>query len=351
MVAAGLDVASRRMIADLLGKLHEARSPRVVLILRPQDQVPAWVDNIVRMDLSKEAQKPAFIGPIDEWHSSVQSHSPVNPKSSNSKARRASNKDAEIFTLTNANVKYQDRHILKDIKWQLRAGDRAVLTGANGELLIFLIFPVRLTYISYLRNSGSGKSTLLSLILGDHPASYTEELSLFGQPRSKHSMYSLSKHIGHYSPELFASFPRRHGDAGLSSFEVIGTGFENIFTYRKLTGEQKKQIDKLVMKFDPEQRFLTNEALHDTLFVEAEPSLQALSLILRAAVKQPDLLVLDEPFAGMTPELVQRCRDFLDNGMEDSQTLIFVSHYEEEWPASIGRRMHLEAGKGEVTDL
>lgn len=214
---------------------------------------------------------------------------------------------------------------------------------------VSLILPC-ITYKSNTReNAGSGKSTLLSLILGDHPASYTQELSLFGQARSKHSMYSLSQRIGHYSPELFASFPRRHGDAGLSLFEVIGTGFENVFTYRKLTDEQKLQISNLVMKFDPERHFLTDKALHDFLFVEAEPSLQALSLILRAAIKQPDLLVLDEPFAGMTPELVQQCREFLDNGLEDRQTLIFISHYEEEWPSSIGRRMHLEAGKGEVT--
>lgn len=121
------------MIADLLGKLHEARSPRVVLILRPQDQVPTWVDNIIRMDPSKEAQHPTFIGPIDNRRSIADSHAPVKPELTNSRARRASRDDAEIFTLTNANVKYHDRHILKDISWQLRAGDWAVLTGANGE--------------------------------------------------------------------------------------------------------------------------------------------------------------------------------------------------------------------------
>lgn len=164
-------------------------------------------------------------------------------------------------------------------------------------------------------------------------------------------MYSLSQKIGHYSPELFASFPRRHGDAGLSLYEVIGTGFENVFTYRRLTSEQKSQIDDLIQRFDPKRRFLTDDTLHKTLFVEAEPSLQALSLILRAVIKRPDLLVLDEPFAGMSPELVKQCKEFLDHGLQTRQTLIFISHYEEEWPSTIGKRMHLEAGVGKVTEI
>lgn len=189
------------------------------------------------------------------------------------------------------------------------------------------------------------------MILGDHPASYTQNLSLFGQPRSKHSIYSLSQKIGHYSPELFSSFPRKHGDAGLSLYEVIGTGFENIFTYRKLTEDQKLQIDNLIQRFDPHERFLNEKTLHKMLFVEAEPSLQALSLILRASIKKPDLLVLDEPFAGMNDELIQHCKDYLDNKLEDKQTLIFISHYEQEWPNSIGKRMHLEEGVGKAMDV
>lgn len=96
---------------------------------------------------------------------------------------------------------------------------------------------------------------------------------------------------------------------------------------------------------------MSDHVLHRTLFAEAEPSIQALSLILRAAVKKPDLLVLDEPFAGMNSELVQQCRRFLDDGLEDRQSLIFISHYEEEWPSSIEKRMHLEGGQGTETTL
>lgn len=193
---------------------------------------------------------------------------------------------------------------------------------------------------------GSGKSTLLSLILGDHPASFSQSLSILGRPRTQHSVYTLSNSIGQFSPELYASFPRRYGDAGLSLFEVIGTGFDNIFSYRKLTTEQKDAVSVLVSEFDPGRAVFTDQLLQQTLFAEAAPPIQALSLILRALVKRPPLVVLDEPFAGMDDHLVQMCRRYLDTKLAADQTLLFISHYEEEWPATVGRRFHLEDGVG-----
>ena len=188
-------------------------------------------------------------------------------------------------------------------------------------------------------------------MLGDHPASYSQDLRLFGKPRSEHSVYSLSKQTGQFSPELFAAFPRRYGEAGLSIFETIGTGFENVFSYRKLSATQKDSIEALLTRFDPSRAIFTPSILHKTLFAEAEPSLQALALILRALVRQPDLVILDEPFAGMNDDLVQQCRRFLEEQLDDCQTLVFISHYPEEWPATLGKRLHLENGKATETLL
>lgn len=180
--------------------------------------------------------------------------------------------------------------------------------------------------------------------MGDHPASYTQDLTIFDKPRGAHSTYSLSKDTGHYSPELFASFPRRYGEAGLSLYEVIGSGFENVFTYRKLSESQKTRLEELLTGFDPDKNIFPDNMLHQTLFAEAEPSLQAVTLLLRAMVKRPKLLILDEPFSGMNPELVQQCRSFIDNQLGDEQALVFVSHYEEEWPTTINSRIHLVDG-------
>jgi ABC-type Mn2+/Zn2+ transport system ATPase subunit len=130
-LTAGLDVSSRKLIADLLGRLHEARSPRIVLILRPQDEIPSWVDNIIQMGLSN-TQNPAYSGAKSAWTPRDTGNS-ASTKQETSQRRRSNAGDPETFTIRNANVKYHDRHILKDISWKLRAGDRAVLTGANGK--------------------------------------------------------------------------------------------------------------------------------------------------------------------------------------------------------------------------
>lgn len=103
-------------------------------------------------------------------------------------------------------------------------------------------------------------------------------------------------------------------------------------------------MEALITSFDPERTTLSDHVLHKTLFAEAEPPIQALALVLRAMVKQPELLILDEPFAGMSTELVAQCRRYLDRELDPRQTMIFISHYEEEWPASLGRRLHLEDG-------
>lgn len=84
-----------------------------------------------------QSQEPNYIGPVKKWEEG--SKAATMPSTSNNNARRAVEGAAEIFTLEKANVKYQDRHILKDITWQLKAGDRAVLTGANGRTLLQLL--------------------------------------------------------------------------------------------------------------------------------------------------------------------------------------------------------------------
>lgn len=131
----------------------------------------------------------------------------------------------------------------------------------------------------------------------------------------------------------------------MTLFEAIGTGFDNIFSYRKVSEERKIRIQELVHSFDPSEEYFTQKVLHKMLFVEAPPSLQALTLIMRALVKKPKLLILDEPFAGMNDALIQKCRHFLDTQLQEDQTLVFISHYPEEWPATLGKRLHLEDGQ------
>jgi molybdate transport system ATP-binding protein len=56
-------------------------------------------------------------------------------------------------------------------------------------------------------------------------------------------------------------------------------------------------------------------------------------LIARAFVKNPPLLILDEPCQGLDLEQVQVLKDVLDDlAARSEMSLIFVSHYAEDVP-------------------
>ena len=72
---------------------------------------------------------------------------------------------------------------------------------------------------------------------------------------------------------------------------------------------------------------------------------QRLVLLARALVKRPPLVILDEPFQGLDAETVARVRDWLDARLGPEQTLLFVSHHDEEIPRTVTRRLRLDAGR------
>lgn len=67
-------------------------------------------------------------------------------------------------------------------------------------------------------------------------------------------------------------------------------------------------------------------------------------LLLRALVKRPALLVLDECFSGMSKEMVDKVKVYLDRGLDEKQAVVVISHFEEEVPESCCRLMRLDKG-------
>jgi molybdate transport system ATP-binding protein len=68
-------------------------------------------------------------------------------------------------------------------------------------------------------------------------------------------------------------------------------------------------------------------------------------LLVRALVKSPPLLILDEPFQGLDGEAAGRARAWLDRRLRREQTLLFVSHVAEDIPRTVTHRLRLEAGR------
>lgn len=215
-----------------------------------------------------------------------------------------------LVELRDVTVRYGDIVILDRINWVVREGESWVLLGPNG----------------------SGKTTLLSLIQGDHPQAYGNNVTVFGRQRGTgESVWEIKKRIGWVSPEL-----QLHFDDTVSVLEVVLSGFqETIGVFEPPTRPQKSAARRWLRRFD-----LLAQAGQPLFSLSA--GLQRMTLLARALVKTPRLLILDEPCQGLDPghrELIIRSVDGLIR--EGAVTAIFVTHRPEEIPRSIGQVLRL----------
>lgn len=207
-------------------------------------------------------------------------------------------------------------------------------------------------------DSGSGKTTLLSLILGDNPRAFAlppQQLRLFGRPRDapQNAHVLLQRRIGHVSPELFAAFPRKGVErGGLDVLETVMSGYDGIYTRRARTPAQEAHALGLLARFasvisSRDAQTIAAEQLAEMPFVELSHGSQAVVLLLRAMVHQPELLVLDEAFQGMSARQSACVREFFDTAPDawlQRAAIMVVSHYPGEWLRTCGSLMRLAHG-------
>lgn len=220
--------------------------------------------------------------------------------------------------MENVRVAYQQKTIIDNINWQVNRGEKWLLRGENG----------------------AGKSTLLSLVTGDHPQAYANKIVLFDRKRgSGESIWDIKKKIGNVSPELHWYF-----DTNISVYNTIASGFfDTIGLYKKITAEQQNLI-KQWLDFLRISSHVQNKPL-----ATISTSQQRLTLLARALVKNPPLLVLDEPCQGLDEEQTRQFVNLTDVlCTELNKTLIYVSHYAHEIPDCITHVIELKKGRYEV---
>ncbi|TPX70248.1 hypothetical protein SpCBS45565_g01878 [Spizellomyces sp. 'palustris'] len=308
----GLDVKSRREISDLLGQVADQGLTEVILTLRPQDELPEWVTHVLSLNRDRAIR---WQGLRDQWSQQAPTGSILSQHQGfdNKKHVDVECQSEPVVELQNVNLSFGGTPILRDVSWTVRVGERWALMGHNG----------------------SGKSTLLSLLLGDNPQAYSNDISLFGKKRGTgETIWDIKSQTGFSSPELHMYFTKP-----LSCREVIATGFFDIpALIRSPTPAQDKVINAFLSEF-------CIEHLGDRPFRQLSTGEQRFVLLVRALIKEPRLLVLDEPFQGLDEEAVERAKRWLDTKLRKDQTLIFVTHCLEEIPASVDRLLTLEGGR------
>lgn len=218
-----------------------------------------------------------------------------------------------IVKMVDVNISYGEKEVLKNINWEVKAGEKWLLQGHNG----------------------SGKSTLLSLINGDHPQSYANELYLFGNRRgSGESIWDIKQHIGLISPEFHWYF-----DATSTVWKSIASGFyDTVGLFQHIPYTKRDQVDELIEYFGLTEN---KNAQLGTLPLGK----QRLVLLARTLIKNPELLILDEPCQGLDLQQTQHFNQLIDELCSNGMTLIYVGHFESQLPTSLTNQLVLSEGK------
>ena len=225
-----------------------------------------------------------------------------------------------LITLKNVNVSYNDRPILKNITWEIGRGEFWELSG----------------------NNGSGKTTILSMITGENPKGYGQELYLFGYKKgSGESVWDIKKNIGYFTPTMTDKFTGYHS---LEHMMISGI-LDSVGLYVRPTEAQLRLAKEWL-------QLINMWHLKDTLFHDLTLGQRRLIMTTRAMIKHPLLLILDEPTVGLDDNSAKLLVSLVNKMAQESKsTIIFVSHRKESalQPQFIFRLKEGEGGsQGEV---
>jgi molybdate transport system ATP-binding protein len=310
----GLDAGTRAMLSDLLGSLASRMRLHLVLLLSHPDQIPPFVTHVIPVEGGKAGEKvpvaeyrpgPAPDGPspaveariLSFPHRALSDFYPSGPA-------------PEIVRCEGVTIRYGARTILDRLDWVVREGEHWALRGENG----------------------SGKSTLLSLVCADNPQAYACRIALFGHPRgSGESIWEIKRHIGYVSPEMHRAYREN-----LPALHIVASGlFDTVGLCLHPGAEQLALSREWMAVFGIED-------LADRPYLRLSSGEQRLCLLARAFVKDPELLILDEPMHGLDLRHIAMVREIIDSFVKrPHKTLVMVSHYESELPSCIDRRLVL----------
>jgi molybdate transport system ATP-binding protein len=305
----GLDVSARKELDKILKEISEKGTQ--IILIPGTFSIPDFITHVAFL----ENKKLKFFGEKENFDSVRDDTNQGNNKINfNTGLQPFSNEGFQFETVVemkNIQIKYGEHTILQNLDWKVKQGEKWLLKGRNG----------------------AGKSSLLSMITGDHPQAYSNEIYLFGKRRgSGESIWDIKQKTGYISPELHAYF-----DKNVSCFNAIGSGyFDTIGLFKKLS---TKQYNNILQWLDFLQlSHVSNKPLHSI-----SASLQRMILLARALVKNPPLLVLDEPCQGLDRQQSEQFVSLIDHVCSNSnKTLIYVSHDVSNIPTCVEKVLLLE---------
>jgi molybdate transport system ATP-binding protein len=226
--------------------------------------------------------------------------------------RRAPTKRRRLLvSMRNAHVHLDEAHILHGIDIDVARHDCWVVHGANG----------------------SGKSTLLRTIYGDHAVASGGSITRAGIVPGV-ALENFKLRTAYVAPHL-----QTWHQPKMPVMEVVASGrYASIGLNDALTASDRRHAEKALRRFGL-------LALRDRTMAELSYGQARRVLFARAWAREPELALLDEPFAGLDratrADLARRLNAWLAEG----GSCIIATHHREEWPAHTTHVMELADGR------
>ncbi len=322
---AGLDAASRKILLEFFDTIAKRQLssaagditfPRIILSMERFHEIPDSINRVLEFS----EKKVSFCGDRSEYEKLLLEKKSADEKkrlkekeefiASLKKIREDSQSLTEDFNsdedlsfgdslirFEDVNVGWGDHHVLVNLNWEVKKGEHWLLQGPNG----------------------SGKTTILELITGDNMQVFREKIYLFGKKRgSGETIWDIKRRLGIVSYRLHVEY-RMVGGTTLE--DVIISGFkDSIGLYEEATDFERATARAWLKLAGFNGR--ENESFSSLSYGE-----QRAILILRAAVKSPRVLILDEPCHGLDEnyrtKILHLLEQIADTG---TTTLLHVTH-------------------------
>lgn len=224
--------------------------------------------------------------------------------------------NTNAIEMRNVSVVRNGKYILKHIDLTLSEGENAVVIGSNG----------------------SGKTTLVKLLSGEIRPYYEEDgsayLSLFG--RTVWDIFELRDRIGIVSMDL----QNRFGPEVIVS-DVITSGYfgsMDVFRNHEVTPEMVRAVYNAAVRMGIED--LLDRKIENLSLGEMRRT-----LIARALVSEPEMLILDEPMTGLDIVMKDAFRRMFDILSASGIRIVMITHELEDIPSSVDRIIMIKDGE------
>lgn len=316
----GLDKETRQQLRELLEEISRERSLQIILVLAKNEDIPRFITHVVEvkgMKVMEKMPRREFLAFKEKEgdSASAASHLSDEAKEAILSLPYSDNEynTQEVVRMKGVSIQYGERVILRALDWTVCNGERWALSGQNG----------------------AGKSTLLSLVCADNPQSYACDITLFDRKRgSGETIWDIKKHIGYVSPEMHRAYNR-----DMAAIRIVASGLkDSVGLYVKPTEKDYEHCRVWMTIFGIEH-------LAERTFLKLSSGEQRMILLARAFVKDPELLILDEPLHGLDSRQGEKVKEIIDTFCQRrNKTLIMVTHYKENLPKCITHSLYLKKG-------